>query len=103
MVLETYHENTPTADEPYPPMIITALPWIFGSKKNVPDKVKDLIPPNPRYEAVKKRVMQEEKRLMYITMIRPVESLLLKVNQDKGLLRLKQIMELFLLILNHIL
>ena len=52
--------------------------------------VKDLILQNPRYEAVKKSVIQEEKRLMYVAMTRPVESLLLAVNQDNGLLRLKQ-------------
>lgn len=88
--VHTYHEVTPNADNPYPTMLITVLPWIFGSKTTVPKTVKDMIIANQRYKEIVKTFVQEEKRLMYVAMTRPVESLILTVNQNNGLLRLKQ-------------
>lgn len=88
--VHTYHEIAPNADNPYPPMLISVFPWIFGSKKTVPETVKNMILANARYDQIVKSSVQEEKRLMYVAMTRPVESLILAVNKDNGLLRLEK-------------
>ena len=87
--VHTFHTEEPSSDNLYPPMNVCILPWIFGAKVNVPDSVKNLIFENPRYEQIKKNVVQEEKRLMYVAMTRAVESLILAANQENGLIRLK--------------
>lgn len=88
--VHTYHEEAPNAENPYPPMTVTVLPWIFGSAKNVPQGIKDTILESERYGQIKKDVIQEEKRLMYVAMTRPEQSLILVSQQDAGLLRLKE-------------
>lgn len=88
--VHTFHEDEPNADNPYPPMMISVLPWIFGAQKNAPENIQNMIFENPRYEQLKNSVIQEEKRLMYVAMTRPVESLILTSNKDDGLLRLKE-------------
>jgi len=89
--VHTSHEVEPNADNPYPPMVISVLPWIFGSKASAPENIQNMIFENPNYEQLKKSVIQEEKRLMYVAMTRPVESLILVSNKDDGLLRLKEL------------
>lgn len=84
------HEVEPNADNPYPPMMISVLPWIFGSLKKIPENVQNMISANSK-DSLKRKIIQEEKRLMYVAMTRPVESLILVSNKDDGLLRLKKL------------
>ena len=84
------HEVEPNADNPYPPMMISVLPWIFGSLKKIPENVQNMIFANSK-DSLKRKIIQEEKRLMYVAMTRPVESLILVSNKDDGLLRLKKL------------
>lgn len=84
------HEVEPNADNPYPPMMISVLPWIFGSLKKIPKNVQNMIFANSK-DSLKRKIIQEEKRLMYVAMTRPVESLILVSNKDDGLLRLKKL------------
>ena len=87
--VHVFHEDEPNADNPYPPMTVTVLPWIFGTKNNVPESVKEMILNGSHYERISRTVIQEEKRLMYVAMTRPVESLILTAQQDFGFERLK--------------
>ncbi len=89
--VHVFHNEEPNADNPYPPMMISVLPWIFGLKTSAPENIQNMIFENPNYEQLKKSVIQEEKRLMYVAMTRPVESLILVSNKDDGLLRLKEL------------
>lgn len=84
------HEVEPNADNPYPPMMISVLPWIFGSLKKIPENVQNMIFANSK-DSLKRKIIQEEKRLMYVAMTRPIESLILVSNKDDGLLRLKKL------------
>ena len=84
------HEVEPNADNPYPPMMISVLPWIFGSLKKIPENVQNMIFANSK-DSLKRKIIQEEKRLMYVAMTRPVESLILVSNKNDGLLRLKKL------------
>lgn len=84
------HEVEPNADNPYPPMMISVLPWIFGSLKKIPENVQNMIFANSK-DSLKRKIIQEEKRLMYVAMTRPVESLILVSNKDDCLLRLKKL------------
>ena len=70
--------------------MISVLPWIFGTKTKVPQVVKDLILVSPEYKRNQKETIQEEKRLMYVAMTRPEQSLILVSLKDNGLLRLKE-------------
>ena len=88
--VHTSHEVEPNADNPYPPMMISVLPWIFGSLKKIPENVQNMISANSK-DSLKRKIIQEEKRLMYVAMTRPVESLILVSNKDDGLLRLKKL------------
>ncbi len=88
--IHAFHKEEPDAENPYPPMMISVLPWIFGSKTSAPENIQGMIFGNPKYELLKKMVVQEEKRLMYVAMTRAVESLVLVWNKDDGLLRLKE-------------
>lgn len=88
--VHAFHEVEPNADNPYPPMMISVLPWIFGSLKKIPENVQNMISANSK-DSLKRKIIQEEKRLMYVAMTRPVESLILVSNKDDGLLRLKKL------------
>ncbi len=88
--VHTFHEDAPNVQNLYPPMNIAVLPWLFGAKKTVPDAIKKLIFENSRFDQIKRDVVQEEKRLMYVAMTRPEESLILAATKDDGLLRLKE-------------
>ena len=88
--VHTSHEVEPNADNPYPPMMISVLPWIFGSLKKIPENVQNMIFANSK-DSLKRKIIQEEKRLMYVAMTRPVESLILVSNKNDGLLRLKKL------------
>ena len=88
--VHTFHEDVPNAENPYPPMTVTVLPWIFGSAKGVPASIKDIILKSERFTQTRNEVIQEEKRLMYVAMTRPEQSLILVSLQDNGLLRLKE-------------
>ena len=88
--VHAFHEVEPNADNPYPPIMISVLPWIFGSLKKIPENVQNMISANSK-DSLKRKIIQEEKRLMYVAMTRPVESLILVSNKDDGLLRLKKL------------
>lgn len=88
--VHTSHEVEPNADNPYPPMMISVLPWIFGSLKKIPENIQNMISANSK-DSLKRKIIQEEKRLMYVAMTRPVESLILVSNKNDGLLRLKKL------------
>ena len=88
--VHTFHEDAPNAENPYPPMTVTVLPWIFGSAKGVPSGIKEIILKSERFTQTRNEVIQEEKRLMYVAMTRPEQSLILVSLQDNGLLRLKE-------------
>lgn len=88
--VHAYRENPPTAENLYPAMTITVLPWVFGSKTNVPNCVKNMILSGSRYGNVVQNVLKEEKRLMYVAMTRPVQSLILAFNSKFGLIRLEK-------------
>lgn len=88
--VHTFHEEAPDAENPYPPMTVTVLPWIFGSAKGVPASIKDIILKSERFTQTRNEVIQEEKRLMYVAMTRPEQSLILVSLKDNGLLRLKE-------------
>lgn len=85
--VQTFHENAPDADNPYPPMMISVLPWIFGTKTKVPQVVKDLILVSPEYKRNQKETIKEEKRLMYVAVTRAKYTLTLVENGDKPLKR----------------
>lgn len=89
--VNTFHEEVPTADNPYPPMKISVLPWLYANKKSPPENIQNLILEQKYFEEQRKTVIQEGKRLMYVAMTRPVESLILAANEENGLLRLKRI------------
>ncbi len=89
--IHTCHEVLPSKDDPYPPMIITLLPRIFSIKRNLPQNVKERLLSNPDFKKKVDAVLQEEKRLLYVAMTRPVERLVLTVSQKNPFLRLRQL------------
>ncbi len=72
-----FHPEIPTADNPYPKMCIRLLPWIFSSKKNVPDNIADIFFATEKFENLKNHEIMESARLMYVGMTRAAEVLVL--------------------------
>ncbi len=89
--IHTYHEVLPSKDNPYPPMIISLLPWIFSLKKNLPQNVKEKMLSTPDFKKKEDAVLQEEKRLLYVAMTRPVERLILTASEKNTFLRLREL------------
>ena len=72
-----FHPNIPSADNLYPQMSIRLLPWIFGSLKNVPDAISQLLFASEHYEKLRKYCLEESARLLYVGMTRAAEVLVL--------------------------
>ena len=72
-----FHPEALTAENIYPKMCIRLLPWIFSSKKNVPDSIANLIMASNGFDALKKHERMESARLLYVGMTRAAEVLVL--------------------------
>jgi ATP-dependent exoDNAse (exonuclease V) beta subunit len=88
--VHTYHKVSPTPENLDPPMIIRMLPWIFG-QKSIPEIIERRASENEMYSEITTKLIQEEKRLMYVAMTRPIECLILTVGNNNGLQRLSKI------------
>ncbi len=72
-----FHPLQPSADNLYPKMSIRLLSWIFGTLKNVPDSISQCLFASEHYEALKKHILAESARLLYVGMTRAAEVLTL--------------------------
>ncbi len=72
-----YHPETPSAANLYPEMNIRLLPWIFGSLKNVPESISQLLLASEKFKRLEKNCKEESARLLYVGMTRAVEVLVL--------------------------
>lgn len=68
-----FHPELPSAENLYPKMSIRLLPWIFGSKKNVPESIADQLFPTEEYATLEKHCKEESARLLYVGMTRAAE------------------------------
>ncbi len=72
-----FHPEQPSADNLYPEMSIRLLPWIFGTLRNVPDSIGQLLFPSDRYATLEKHCKEEKARLLYVGMTRAAEVLVI--------------------------
>jgi ATP-dependent exoDNAse (exonuclease V) beta subunit len=68
-----FHPELPSAENLYPKMSIRLLPWIFGTKKNVPESIADQLFPTEEYATLEKHCKEESARLLYVGMTRAAE------------------------------
>lgn len=85
--VQAFHQkgDQPSADNLYPPMTICVLPWIFGSRKSVPEELATELTHSDRFESIKVQRLEESKRLLYVAMSRPVKELILAPSGSNGL------------------
>ena len=72
-----FHPELPSAENLYPKMSIRLLPWIFGTKKNVPESIADQLFPTEEYATLEKHCKEESARLLYVGMTRAAEVLVI--------------------------
>ena len=76
-----FHSTSPSAENLYPQisMSIRLLPWIFGSRKYVPDAISNplLNPDFNDFNNLEKLTIEESSRLLYVGMTRAAEVLVL--------------------------
>lgn len=85
--VQAFHRegDLPSADNLYPPMIISVLPWIFGSRKSAPEDLASQITSSDRFKSITLQRLEESKRLLYVVMSRPVKELILAPSGNNGL------------------
>lgn len=96
-----FYREEPSKENPYPARVISALPNIFGLK-NIPEHVNNLILNNARYEEIKKAHIEEEKRLMYVAMTRPIERLIFTVEIKKEKIQLSRLKGIDVKVINKL-
>ena len=84
----------PSEDNLFPETSVRVLPWIYGEKKTVSDKTKELLKKIQGYENIAqsetaKSALEEAKRLMYVGMTRASHCLILAA-QTKNLTQNEQ-------------
>ena len=72
-----YHPTLPSAENLYPKMCIRLLPWIYGSRKNVPKNIANLLFSFEEYDTLEEHCKAESARLLYVGMTRAAEVLVL--------------------------
>ena len=72
-----FHPELPSAENLYPKMSIRLLPWIFGTKKNVPESIADQLFPTEEYATLENHIKEESARLLYVGMTRAAEVLVI--------------------------
>lgn len=85
--IQAFHEAMPSAEQLYPPMTITVLPWIYGTRKSAPEEIAQVVTSGGRFAVIQKQRLQESKRLLYVAMTRPVKELILAPTKGKNGLR----------------
>lgn len=85
--VQAFHKegDQPSADNLYPPMTISVLPWIFGSRKSAPEDLTSKITSSDRFKSITQQRLEESKRLLYVAMSRPVKELILAPSGNNGL------------------
>lgn len=85
--VRTVRRQKPTEENLYSQILISVLPWTFGTKKKVPvQEIKSRIIENEDYCKIQTTTLAEEKRLMYVAMTRPRDYLIFALNQKNPLL-----------------
>ncbi len=72
-----FYPQKPSADNLYPKMCIRLMPWIYGTLKNVPDSISQLLFASTEYEKINQHCLEESARLLYVGMTRAAEVLVL--------------------------
>ena len=83
--VQTVREEAPTVNNLYPKMMISLLPWTFGSKKTVPDDFRTRVVESETYKRLRSATLAESARLFYVGMTRPQQVLILAVKKNSGL------------------
>lgn len=85
--VQAFHQegDQPSATNLYPPMTISVLPWIFGSRKSAPEDLASQITESERFQSITQQRLEESKRLLYVAMSRPVKELILAPSGNNGL------------------
>lgn len=73
-----YKEN-PSENNLSPTPVISVFPDLFG-QSNVADEIKTSLENDELYSAAKSKIIEEEKRLMYVAMTRPRDNLIFALN-----------------------
>ena len=70
--------SQPEADNLYPEVRIRVAPWIFGSKKKLPDEdIVSIIEDTPLFSAIRHNEVSQSANLLYVGMTRPQNCLTL--------------------------
>ncbi len=60
----------PSPENLFPERYIQLLPWFLGSKKNVPEDIKNIIQEKEEYKIIENKISHEIKRLLYVGVTR---------------------------------
>ena len=83
--VQTVREVAPTAEDLYPAMKISLLPWTFGAKKKAPEDMHGEIVSSEGFKRLRRTTLEESARLLYVGVTRPKSCLVLGVKEKGGL------------------
>lgn len=81
----------PTSDNPYPERYIQLLPWFLGSKRTIPDDIKEIFKEDPIFDKTRSKIQDEIKRLMYVGVTRARDYLITTSYHNQSLKWLENI------------
>lgn len=83
--VSNYHNETPTSENLYPPMILNLFPGIITGNYGIPDCIsqKMISPNSERYKEQLKSLVSEVRRLWYVAITRARDTLILVKNTNR--------------------
>lgn len=75
----------PGIDNLYPERLITFLPWLFGAKTTVPEAIKSTLLNMPMFEDIRRRILEESARLLYVGMTRAKNNMIFSLTDKEPL------------------
>ncbi len=80
------HKECPSATVLYPEMYIGILPFVYttAARENIPEEIQKPVLESDLFKRVKAEEIEEGKRLLYVAMTRPRDSLILAAAEKDG-------------------
>lgn len=83
---ETYgvhaiHKEKPSAEHPYPEVYVRLTPWIYGTERNLPDRISETIKNSEDFKSAYQAMVAETNRIFYVGMTRPKDVLILSIDE----------------------
>lgn len=77
------HIEEPSTACPYPKVFVRFIPWVYGTEKNVPDEIIEIIERSDGFKLAYNAMLSEMNRLFYVGMTRAQDVLILNIEISK--------------------